>query len=75
MVHQFTTDSPEQHSSDFEFRSFPSPRSVTLPKRERSIDQMLLIAGVNYVLYIHVSTDMAQLAGTVEYTDCTSAEW
>ena len=34
MVRQYASNSPEQHSSDFEFRMFLSPRRVGLSRQE-----------------------------------------
>ena len=50
MVHQCATDSPEEHSPDFEFIVFSSPRPVILTKLESPIYPItLLITGRLYI--------------------------
>ena len=54
MVPQCATDSLEPHSSGFEFRVFPSPRLIALPKLETPIYTTFLPSfGIYIYIYIY----------------------
>ena len=70
MVHHCAADSPEQHSSGFEFRVFPFLRLVDLPNLESPIYPTIYTIDRDWMPY-HL---LAQMAGAVGYANCIPAE-